>query len=363
MSVTMPKIEIKFKQLASSFVLRSERGTAILIVRDETENSLSDIVKYTDAAAADLDKAFYTETNILYIKDALSFKANEVYVVRINNQEPLNTALTAIKNKIPTGWITVAGGSTEDLMLLKSWIISQENGGDTYKAVCYKLTAPDSMHIVNFINDKVTFADDRGEVTGEKYLASLVGMLAGCNVEQGCTNYVCSNLSAVEEVEDRDASLDSGGFILYNDDDYVKVGRGINSLVTFDGVNKTEDMRYIDIVEAIDLIRDDISATWHDDYCGNYKNLYDNQILFISAVNGYYRDLASEYVLDRNYSNVCDVDVDAQRLAWISSGKSEASGWDEAKVKNMTFKRKVFLKSEVKILGAMEDLSFTVNIA
>lgn len=364
MAVTMPTIEIIFKQLASTFIQRSERGTAVLIIRDDTPSgALGDFVKYTDAAAASADSEYYSEANMQYIVDALSFKAKELYVVRIAADGQLNTALTEIKRKLSTGWITIADGKAEDFTLLKSWIVSQEASSLTYKAVCFNLTAPDCMHIVNFANEKVTFSDKRGEVSGEKYTPSLIGMLAGCNVEQGCTNYVCANLVSVRETEDRDEALNSGKFILYNDDDYVKVGRGVNSLTTLNGNTRTEDMRFIDIVEAIDLIRDDIAKTWHSDYSGKYKNLYDNQVLFISAVNGYFRDLADEYVLDRNYSNICAVNVEAQRSAWLTSGKTEAADWDEAKVRNMTFKRKVFLSSDIKILGAMEDLRFDVNIA
>lgn len=364
MALTMPTIEIIFKQLAATFIQRSERGTAVLIIRDDTEAAaLSDFVKYTDAAAASADSEFYTAANMQYIEDALSFKAKELYVVRIASDGELNNALTEIKRRLSTGWITVADGTAEDFTLLKSWIVSQENSSLTYKAVCFNLTAPDCMHIVNFGNEKVTFSDSRGEVSGAKYTPSLIGMLAGCNVEQGSTNYVCANLVSVKEVEDRDAAIDDGLFILYNDDDYVKVGRGVNSLTTLNGSTRTEDMRFIDIVEAIDLMRDDIAKTWHNDYAGKYKNLYDNQILFISAVNGYFRELADQYVLDKNYVNVCSVNVEAQRSAWLASGKAEAAGWDETKVRNMTFKRKVFLTNDVKILGVMEDLRFDVNIA
>ena len=39
MAVTMPKIEITFQQLAATFVSRSERGIAVLILRDATAGS------------------------------------------------------------------------------------------------------------------------------------------------------------------------------------------------------------------------------------------------------------------------------------------------------------------------------------
>ena len=47
MAVTLPKINITFKQLATSFIQRSERGVAVLIVRDATAGG-NGYATYTD---------------------------------------------------------------------------------------------------------------------------------------------------------------------------------------------------------------------------------------------------------------------------------------------------------------------------
>jgi len=135
----------------------------------------------------------------------------------------------------------------------------------------------------------------------------------------------------------------------------------VNSLTTL-GSNITEDMKSIAIVEAMDLILEDIYTTFKNDYLGKYKNNYDNQCLFIAAVNGYFKDLAKEEILDKNYANLAKVDIEAQRDAWLANGTSEAVDWDEITVKNNTFKRKVFLAGNVKILDAMEDLEFPITM-
>ena len=85
--------------------------------------------------------------------------------------------------------------------------------------------------------------------------------------------------------------------------------------------------------------------------------------MFISAVNTYFRQLAKEEILDPNYNNVSYVDVEAQRDAWLSIGKTEALDWDENTVKNMTFKSYIFLAGQVKILDAIEDLKFKITMA
>ncbi len=216
---------------------------------------------------------------------------------------------------------------------------------------------------MNFYNDKVTFADEeRGEQEGYCYCPSLIGILAKCNIKKGCTYFKCSNLVSVEEVEENDKALSDGKFILFHDDEVVRIGAGINSMTTTDGLNNTEDMKYIETVEAMDIINDDISKVFKQEYLGNYRNNYDNQILFISAINTYFKELANDYVLDNNYNNKADVDVEAQRGAWLGVGKTEAEYWDEQTVKNNAFKRTVYLAGDIKILGSMENLKFTVTL-
>ena len=223
---------------------------------------------------------------------------------------------------------------------------------------------PDDMHVVNFVNESVTFADDRGVSDGVEYLPSLLAILAVCNVVRGCTNYHCSNLLTVEEVADNDAAVGAGKFILFNDEDgAVRVGQGINSLTTLDGNTKTEDMQFIETVEAMDLMRDDITSTFRGTYLGNYRNTRDNQMMFIAALNSsYFAQLAAENILDPDYTNAASIDVAAQRNAWVASGKSEAADWDDDTVKATPFKRTVYLAGNVKILGSMTDLIFPITM-
>lgn len=243
---------------------------------------------------------------------------------------------------------------------------SQEKRSKSYKAVVYQTAvAPDSMHVVNFVNEYVTFNDSRGKQAGTAYLPSLAAIFARCNVVRGCTNYLCSNLKFVEEVADNDTALGKGQFILFVDEDGdVRIGQGINSMTSTDGKTRTEDMKFIETVEAMDLMRDDIAKTFRTEYLGNYRNSRDNQMLFIAALNNsYFRQLAQENILDPAYANAASIDVEAQRAAWMASGKTEAADWDDDKVREMAFKRTVYLTASVKILGSMTDLILPINMA
>ena len=360
MAVTLPKIEVTFKQLAASFVRRSERGIAVLILRDATEGSGESFFRFGDATQVPENE--FTAANQQYIKDALSFGPLRVSVVKVGAEGTLAQALAILVQKEQNGWITVCDGTSSDWTDLVSWIKAREKEEKSWKAVCYDTTSPDCMHVVNFVNKTVTFADDRGAVGGGKYTPSLAGLLAACNVLRGATGYVCSNLTTVEEPEDAETAVGSGKFVLVNEDDEVQVGVDVNSMTTVNGSTQTEDMKYIETVEAMDLIRDDITATFRKDYRGKYKNTTANQMLFLAVVNGYFRDLGDENVLDPTYDNTAAVDVTSQRNAWIDSGKAEAVDWDDGKVIATPYKRKVFLGGDVKILGSMTDLKFGVTL-
>lgn len=281
MAVKMPSIEVIFKQLAGSLIDRSERSIAILIIKDSTSQEVYQ--KYKDATEADADKDLYTAQNLRYIKDVLIWGVMECHVLRMKTETVhLADTLKIVEKKVKTGWITIADGTNEEFEALASWIKAKENQNKTYKAVVYKATVTDCRHLVNFYNETVTFSDEqRGEQDGAAFCPSLIGILAKCNIKKGCTYFKCSNLGSVEEVEDNDKALSEGKFILFNDDEVVRIGAGINSMTTTDGLYHTEDMKYIETVEAMDIINDDISRVFKEEYLGNYRNNYDNQVLFI----------------------------------------------------------------------------------
>lgn len=360
MSIKLPFIDIIFKALAASFVERSERGVAVLIVRDTTDTSFTSKV-YRTALEASADTALFTADNFKAINDALLGKPSKVIVVRLATAGTIADATPIIENLTKTGWVTIVGGVTADFTALVTWVKAKETAKATYKVVVFNATAPNCKHAVNFANTNVVFNDSRGSQTGDKFLATLAGIFAGCNVKRGSTYYECTNLVSVTAVADTDAALNAGKLILINDNDKVVIGLGINSLTTLTAPD-TEDMRYIDIVEAMDMMIDDIRETFKNDFLGaGKKNTYDNQVIFLSGVNSsYFSELEKEEILDNLWDNRVDVDVETQRAAWIASGKAEAATWTDAQVRNAAYKRTVYALGDVKINGSMENLSLQI---
>lgn len=360
MTVAMPSIKTTFKQLSATLVARSTRGIVILIITDSTATNVwKSYGNITDALA---DSALYTNTNMQYIKDAFLYGTDVVNVARITGTGTLATVLTYISNTIQTGcWIGYPDGATTDQQTLATWIKTQESNGKTYKAVVYKAATTDSKHIVNFYNDNVVYTDSRGLQLGNIYIPSLLSMFATCNVVRGCTYFNCTDLTSVTEVADRNIALGKGQFILINDNNDVRVATDVNSLQTITAPD-VEDMKYVAIVEAMDMITDDINNTLKNSYIG-IKNTLDNQMLGVGAVRGYFQDLADEGVLDENYANTCDINITAQRNAWITNGTTDAVNWTDAKIKNMTFKRNMYLTNSIKIVNSISNIDFNVNMA
>lgn len=315
------------------------------------------VITNTYKTVADINEELYTSKSVAHIKKCLNYAPYEVIVISGATVQFVDFALAILKAS-STGWIAFAG-ETSPQADLASWIISIELQDYTYKGIG-TISGKDCKQYVYF---NQTSTDTDGEsLSVVDYLSSLLGIVAGCNVSRGCTNFLCTDLSSVDEVDDVDFAIDAGQLVLTNDIGGVRIVTGINSLVTLNGSTATEDMQYIETVEAMNLIKDDIREEFKTTYQGVFKNKYTNQMLFIGAVNAYFDDLAAEDILDSEFDNKAEIDVDSQRSAWVGSGNSEAEDWDDDTVKSMAYKRTVFIAANVKILNCMENLKFNVTM-
>lgn len=360
---TKPTVTIQFKQLATTLIQRSERGTAVLFLADSTvgEEVKSFVYRNVAQVNSDYDENFYDSGSrkeiLKHIKNCFASAPYEVIAIIAKDY----TKLSAFTNRLlalrKQGWVTAPDETLKED--LASWVKSMEKDGLSFKVLGNK-SGVDCKHYVYF-SQAATSLD--GEALADtEIMPYLLGVLAGCNCTRSVTNYKLSELSSCEEVEDIDEAITNGQLVITNEDSGVKIVTGINSLTTLNGNTETEDMQYIETVEAMDLIRDDIRDVFVNTYQGSFKNKYMNQMLFIGSVNEYFDRLAGEDVLDSEFDNKAEIDVEAQRSAWMGTGKSEAAEWDDDTVKRRSFKRTVFIAANIKILNCMENLKFTVTM-
>lgn len=359
----LPDINIIFTKKAVTAVQRSERGVLCVIVKDKQQTT--GIKKFVYKRLADITTTDYETANYTALKRAFDVAVNKVYVLRCSEASELTDIVKEL-DKVKFNYVcTNVKALQQDLA---NQIVQYNKDNQGHKCVCVasELTTADSKYVINLKGTGGTLKDGT-TVKAEDYLIRITSTLCNLPMNRSLTYYVFEDLASWD-----DTYLDTehpigkwisdGWLTLINDDDEVKCGRAINSLHTFTSTD-TEDMSYIIIVEAMNLIIEDIYTTFKDYYVGKYKNTLSNQRLFITSVNAYFRQLMREEVLDDAYDNHAYVDIESQRLAWLGIGKTEAEDWDDNKVQQMTFRTNVFLGGEAKISNAMEDLKFTIALA
>ena len=346
----LPQIIIQFKTLAETLVSRSERGIVAVILKDNTSNF--DTKTYTKES--EIVKSHYTATNLAFLSQIFLGNPSAVIVERIGTDGNIDTALQRLKNK-KWNWLTVPSVQSGESGSIADWIREQRSTyHKTFKAVLPE-TAADSEGVVNFATDGIKVGTKT--YTAAEYCPRIAGVLAGLPLNRSATYYSLPEVEAISESESPDADIDAGRLILINDGTKIKIARAVNSLATLTETTG-EDFKKIKIVEAADMIRDDIRTTFEDEFIGKIENSYDNKIIFLAAVNKYLKDLAGSGVLYDKFDNKAEIDVDAT-AAWLKQTR-DISFWDEERIKTANTGTNVFVKANIQIQDAMEDLKFTI---
>lgn len=359
----LPDINIIFTQKAVTAVQRSERGVLCVIVKDKQQTT--GIKKFVYKRLADITTTDYETANYTALKRAFDVAVNKVYVLRCSEASELTDIVKEL-DKVKFNYVCTNVKALQQDLANQIVQYNQDNQGHKCVCVASELTTADSKYVINLKGTGGTLKDGT-TVKAEDYLIRIASTLCNLPMNRSLTYYVFEDLASWDDTYLTTEApigkwITDGWLTLINDDDEVKCGRAINSLHTFTSTD-TEDMSYIIIVEAMNLIIEDIYTTFKDYYVGKYKNTLSNQRLFITSVNAYFRQLMREEVLDDAYDNHAYVDIESQRLAWLGIGKTEAEDWDDNKVQQMTFRTNVFLGGEAKISNAMEDLRFQIFLA
>ncbi|MGE8080509.1 phage tail sheath C-terminal domain-containing protein [Peribacillus loiseleuriae] len=355
----LPEINIEFKGKAVSVISRSAMGIVVLILKDEVQTADTVIYK----SVGDVVSAEWSAENLDYIQKTFDGSPSKVIVERLDaSATDYTAALTRLRNK-RFNYLAIPGIEDAATSIISTWIKTNRNEKKTFKAVLPNAKA-DHEGIINFTTTGIMVAGK--EYSTAEYTARIAGILAGLPFTQSATYQVLPEVDSIAEIEDPDAAVDAGELILINDGEKIKIGRGVNSLVTLPEpydlvVSKTGDYKKIKIVEIMDMITDDIRDVFNTRYVGKVPNTYDNQVLFFTYINSYFKEIAGDEILDPNAVNKSEINVQAQREAWESIG-TDTTSLDDQKIKEMSFKSNVFLAGNVKIVDAMEDLDFQITI-
>lgn len=389
----LPQIIINFRTKSVTAIARSARGIGVMILNNETTNT-SNFYKISDST--DIPDTGLTDENVTLIKKALLGTPLRLLVYTLPKKDTtvsdgstlLNQAdiLKKVAN-VKWNYICHPTGTAQDQEDLATWVKSKRSlKHKSFKAVVAHFDA-DDKGVINFTTDDIRCVNpaymdavtaaggDASKVdtkatpeyltyTAAEYTARIMGILAGLALDRSATNYELSEVVDCATYDDIDDNISKGELCLFDEQDGngVKIARACNSLHTFT-TDVGEDFRYIKIVEAVDMIHDDIYDTFHNDYSGKCINGYNNKMLFISAILVYFRGLKGN-VLDNSETavNTVDIDEEAQKDYITLKGLDKPADLTTQQIREYNTGTKVFLTGRITPVNAMEDLKIDFDM-
>lgn len=349
----LPQIEIVFRTLAASAIERSERGVISLILRD-TKTAVKEYKSIDEVKDAD-----FSANNIQHVKEAFYGTPSKVIAVPIAADGPVSEALTVLKGMY-WNYLAMPEATAADVTDIVTFIKGQRTlKKKIFKAVLPNATGPDHEGIINFTTTGIKMKDGT-DMTTEAFCVRLASVFAGLPFTRSATYYVFPDVASIQEIDDPDEAIDNGQLILVNDGKKVKIGRAVNSLVTFTP-EKHREFSKIRIVEILDMVLEDIRETFENEYIGKYENSFQNKLMFVTVVNAYFQVLVIENVLEREGENRARINGPAQKLYLESMGK-DTSEMSEGQILRANTGSNVFLAGNLSVLDAMEDLKFDIAI-
>lgn len=349
----MPSVNISFSEKAAQIIKRGERGIVALILKEATVPATNPVTILNVSDIPDTLSAFNQEQIKLALmgymnspKKVIAYVVTEDYTPGLNYFELNRFDYLAI----PT---VQTDGKTSDIV---TWVKVQREAGKKVKAVLPDTTG-DHEGIINYTTAEVM--NGANTYTTEQYCSRIAGLITGTPLTISCTYAPLSELTNCTKLKksEMDGAIDAGKFIVYHDGEKVKVARGVNSLTTT-SADKGNQFKKIKIVEAMDMIYDDITKTAQDSYLGKYLNTYDNKVLLMSAIGGYFEQLILDGILST--ANI-GIDIETQR-AYLKSKGVATDDMSDDEIRVYDTDDKVFLKATVKILDAIEEISLPINI-
>lgn len=355
--LTAPNISVTFTELGVSAISRGGKGTVAIIVRDANQ-----VEPFAISMAFQIPATLGKE-NQNYISRAFTGYINPpkkvlVYVAPEEDDENLSAALAWMATQDFDYLVGPADCSAEEAQAIARWVKSMRAAACVkYKAVLPSCAA-DHYAIVNFTGEGMT---DGGETyTAAGYCSRIAGILAGTPMSISATYAPLPELTDVKRLsrEEQDEAVGKGELILVWDGRKVKTSRAVNSFVTtVDGMG--DSFKKIKLVECMDLIRTDVTATAEDSYIGKYANTYDNKLLLITAIRSYFQGLERDSLVQPGYT--VDIDVDDQEQYLASEG-IDTGEMSEQEIREADTDTHVFLLIHCKPLDAIEDIAVRIMI-
>lgn len=383
----MPSVQISFLEAGIEAIERSQRGIVALLLEEPQDTITKLLTDHQDASSTTTISAItnpftvyttddipteLTEDNKDYITKALLGYTKAPYRIKVylqaTDESQADTAdkFAATLNTLSTDrwdYLAIPTIASAQLESVTTWIKTNRDNKFKRSKVVLPGEAADYEGVINFSNTTIKTAGKT--YTGAQYTPRIAGLIAGTPLTISATYAPLPEVIDCDRhsVDENDEKVNKGEFFIFFDGEKFKMSRAMNSLVTTTQ-GKLEAYQTIKSLDIMDAIYDDIKKTAQDNYIGKYPNDYDSKQLLISAITGYLRELEDGRLLEKGYSKV-DIDVEAVKNYQISHGlytADQLADMTDLEIKKLDTKKLVYLKADIKILDAMEDIVLPINI-
>lgn len=383
----MPSVQISFLEAGIEAIERSQRGIVALLLEEPQDTITKLLTDHQDASSTTTISAItnpftvyttddipteLTEDNKDYITKALLGYTKAPYRIKVylqatdESQAAAADKFAATLNTLSTDrwdYLAIPTIASTQLESVTTWIKTNRDNKFKRSKVVLPGEAADYEGVINFSNTTIKTAGKT--YTGAQYTPRIAGLIAGTPLTISATYAPLPEVIDCDRysVDENDEKVNKGEFFIFFDGEKFKMSRAMNSLVTTTQ-GKLEAYQTIKSLDIMDAIYDDIKKTAQDNYIGKYPNDYDSKQLLISAITGYLRELEDGRLLEKGYSKV-DIDVEAVKNYQISHGlytADQLADMTDLEIKKLDTKKLVYLKADIKILDAMEDIVLPINI-
>ncbi|MDN9632447.1 phage tail sheath subtilisin-like domain-containing protein [Clostridioides difficile] len=350
-------INIEFKELATSFIQRSQTGIVAIILKDTTK-------MYKELTSEDDIPISLSADNKKYIKYGFVGATNNEKILRpskviistFTEDGKVEDILEELES-VEFNYLCMPEAEEAEKTKIVNWIkkIREEESTEA-KAVLANIKA-DNEAVINF-TENVTVGGE--EITAEKYTPRIASLIASTPNTQSITYAPLNEVESITKIDkaSADAKVQSGELILRRLSGAIRIARGVNSLTTLTQ-EKGEIFQKIKLVDTKDLISKDIKNIYVEKYLRKCPNTYDNKCLFIVAIQSYLTELAKQELIDSNFT--VEIDLEKQK-EYLESKKVDTSKMNDNEIKSYSTGSNGFYLINLKLVDAMEDINIRVQI-
>ena len=354
--MAMPEINILFKTLAKTASIRSARGVACIVVKDGAVEG-----KYVYTREKQITQS-YEEDNLSLVKEAFNkYGVNKLVVYAIDKTSgTLADALNNLK-KVEINYLACNFALEEnDVTLLKQFKETRVKNNMDLQIIAN--VAADDEYFINFASTGINV--NGSAVEPHRFMCKLAFILSSIPQTESATYYVLDDVTAVTEIENEDEAVEAGKLFITFDGEKYKLSRAVNSKTTL-AANEKKDLKKIKITEGKIIVKGDIYKVFRDKYVGKCNNDYNDRLSLVSEINRYLTNLAYEGILNIDYDNRVELDVQAMRDYMETEAETDTSDMkdiDVLKDAEGLCGSKVFIKGQVRFIDAMEDISLVLSM-